>query len=223
MRSAHSAVGGYIMNTCGIIESFVLFFISYSDPNISFLLFLSSAEQWIDVFIEVSVTTPRTLSWVVKANSEPITVHVKVGLFAFINVEYYLSFFLINCNCIFLQFLFFSAMNSPLSAISCVSIFSSSFDCVGEQWLLCCCLWKGFSWTVGFFSSALLFVTSPPSFPRFFFFIYCFCEDAKRVFISHRCEASRGNTLNQALCSGKSEELQVSQLISPCSLSFFKF
>lgn len=179
------------MNTCGIIESFVLFFISYSDPNIFFLLFLSSAEQWIDVFIEVSVTTPRTLSWVVKANSEPITVHVKVGLFAFINIEYYLSFFLINCNCIFLQFLFFSAMNSPLSAISCVSISSSSFDCVGEQWLLCCCLWKGFSWTVGFFSSALLFVTSPPP-SQGFFLTYCFCEDAKRVFISHRCEASRG-------------------------------
>lgn len=69
----------------------------------------------------------------------------------------------------------------------------------------------------------LFFLLHPPLLPKVFFLTYCFYEDAKRVFISHRCEASRGNTLNQALCSGKSEELQVSQLISPCSLSFFKF
>lgn len=46
MRSARSAVGGYIMNTCGVMEIFcVFFFISYNDPNISVHLFLSSAEQ----------------------------------------------------------------------------------------------------------------------------------------------------------------------------------
>lgn len=61
-------------------DFFVLFFISYDDSNISFYLFLISAEQWISVFIDVSVITPRTLSWGVKANWEPITIYVKVGL-----------------------------------------------------------------------------------------------------------------------------------------------
>lgn len=38
--------GWYIMNTCGVREIFfVLFFISYRDPNVSFHLFLSSVEQ----------------------------------------------------------------------------------------------------------------------------------------------------------------------------------
>lgn len=47
MRGAQSAVGGYMMNTCGgmVTFFFVLFSVSYNDPNISFHLFRVSVEQ----------------------------------------------------------------------------------------------------------------------------------------------------------------------------------
>lgn len=168
MRSARSAVGGCIMNTSGVMEVFlVFFFIFCNDPNISFHLFLSSAEQCIDVSTEVSVTTPRTLSWVVKTNSVPITIYIKVGLFAFIHIEYCLSIsfpvitITISCNSFFFQCHEQPIISNKLFVHFFV-VFKQFWLC-GRAQALCCCLWRGFSWAVGFFSSAFVFVTSPPS------------------------------------------------------------